>query len=176
MRTEQIEEYAIDPSTADHIRQLLQESFPAYPDGRTYFRQVPSFRYLVWDGSVLAAQMGVDFRIMNNAGQLVRTFGIVDLCVRAEYRHRGIGADLLDQLEELGRQHRIDFLVLWARDRTFYQKKGFVEVNNPCKWLLIQSNESHGIVHRRFGDGLMVLRLGTKSWRPGTLDYLGHIF
>ena len=176
MRVERWEEYAIGPEVQQDIHLLLRDSFSVYPEGRTYFRQVPTFRYLMWDGEILVAQLGVDYRMMNNGGQCIRTFGIVDLCVSEPYRHRGIAAELLDQLERLGQEHHIDFIILWAKDRSFYQKKGFIEVSNPCKWLLIQGDESQGLLHRRVGEGLMVLRLGKKEWREGTLDYLGHIF
>jgi len=176
MRVERVEEYAIPPAVQDDIHALLRDSFSVYPEGRTYFRQVPTFRYLVWDGDVLAAQLGVDYRIMNNGGQRIRTFGIVDLCVSEAYRKQGIAADLLDKLEALGRSNHIDFIILWTQDAAFYQKNGYMEVDNPCKWLLIQGDDSYGMIHRRVGDGLMVLRLGDKEWQEGTLDYLGHIF
>lgn len=176
LEIEQVDEYAIDAATASQIGQLLEESFPAYPQDRIYFRQVPTFRLIVKSEDEVVGQVGVDFRIMNNDSQLLRTFGIVDLCVKESARHKGIAASLLDRVELIGRKHGIDFLILWAQDKGFYEKRGFREVNNRCRWLLIQNHQSHGLVHRRFGEGLMVLRLGEKEWRTGTLDYLGHIF
>jgi len=176
LEIEKVDEYAIDAETASQIGHLLEESFPAYPQDRIYFRQVPTFRLIVKSQGKVIGQVGVDFRIMNNDNQLLRIFGIVDLCVGESARHKGVAAALLDRVESMGRKYEIDFLILWAKDRHFYEKRGFQEVNNPCRWLLIQNHQSHGLVHRRFGEGLMVLRLGDKEWRTGTLDYLGHIF
>lgn len=176
LKIEQVDEYAIDADTAQQIGHLLEESFPAYPQDRIYFRQVPTFRLIVKSEDQIIGQVGIDFRIMNNDNQLLRTFGIVDLCVRESARHKGIAAALIDRVESIGRNHDIDFLILWAKDQPFYEKRGFQEVNNPCRWLLIQNHQSYGLVHRRFGEGLMVMRLAEKEWRNGTLDYLGHIF
>jgi GNAT superfamily N-acetyltransferase len=152
LEIEQVDEYAIDATTASQIGQLLQESFPAYPQDRIYFRQVPTFRLIAKSGDEITGQVGIDFRIMNNDNQLLRTFGIVDLCVRESARHKGIAAALLDRAESIGRKHGIDFLILWAQDKAFYEKRGFREVSNPCRWLLIQNHQSHGLVHRRFGE------------------------
>jgi len=176
LQIEKVDEYAIDADTASQVGQLLAESFPAYPRDRIYFRQVPTFRLIVRSEGQIVGQVGIDFRIMNNNSQLLRTFGIVDLCVRESARHKGIAAAMLDRVESIGRNNDIDFMILWAQDRAFYEKRGFQEVNNPCRWLLIQNHQSYGLVHRRFGEGLMVMRLGDKEWQDGTLDYLGHIF
>lgn len=176
MEIERLEEYQIGAEKTKAIYRLLGSSFPDYPAERIYFRQVPNFRYLAWNRSDLVGHLGVDFRIMNNDGQRIRTFGVVDLCVGQPFRHRGVAARLLDTLECEGRAHGIDFVVLWAQDRDFYEKRGFVSVENPCRWLLIQQDHSYGLVHRKVAEGLMILRLGNKNWRPGTLDFLGHIF
>ena len=173
---ERLEEYQVTGEKANRIANLLAASFPDYPAGRVYFRQVPTFRFIAWKQSQAIGHLGVDFRIMNNGGQRIRTFGVVDLCVDESFRYRGVAAHMLDLLEAEGKAWEVDFLVLWTNDFTFYEKRGFMRVDNACRWLLIQQDHSYGLVHRKVAEGLMIMRLGAKIWRDGTLDFLGHIF
>ena len=62
------------------LQLLLQECFAGYP-GRSYFKLPPHFRYLAMTGSGgVAAQVGVEYRIIRVGDAVLRTFGIVDLC------------------------------------------------------------------------------------------------
>ena len=175
MKIERIEEYQITASTTSHIQKLLQQAFWQFPDQRIYYKQVPHFRYLVWDEDILAAQVGVEFRIIALNNQPVRIFGIMDLCVDSEYRSQNIGSNLLEKIEAEGLKHNIDFILLFAGDQRIYKNQGYQQVNNTCKWLLINNHQSLGVVHRNIN--LMVKQLGFKQWKEGVLaDLLGFVF
>ena len=76
-----VAEPEIGANLSGRLQSLLQACFPGYPD-RSYFKLPPHFRYLAMtsDGDV-AAQMGVEFRVIRVGDSVVRTFGVVDLCV-----------------------------------------------------------------------------------------------
>jgi hypothetical protein len=47
--------------------------------------------------------MGVEFRVIRVGDTVLRTFGVVDLCVTASQRSRGLAGTLLAEVTELAR-------------------------------------------------------------------------
>lgn len=175
MVIERIEEYRISQTTSSHIQKLLQQAFWQFPAHRIYYKQVPHFRFLVWELEQLIAQVGIEFRVISLNSQPVRIFGVMDLCVDVEYRSKRIGTKLLQKVEEEGRTYGIDFILLFAGDQRLYKSQGYQQTNNTCKWLLINNHQSLGIVHRNIN--LMVKQIGYKPWQAGVLaDLLGFVF
>ena len=169
-------DYQLEPSQHQAIAALLQWCFPQYPPGRTYFRQLPHFRILAHDESgQLCGHIAVEHRMVNNAGQLYRIFGLADVCVQPSMQSKGLGARMLDFLEQLAHTSSVDALLLIAHDPEFYAKNDFLAVENDCKWLFVQSDQTLGVLNRHL-KGLMVKMLKGQSWRDGQLDLLGHIF
>lgn len=176
MELQRIEEYQIDKTTHLAIQGLLQHCFPGYPVERSFFKQLPDFRYLLRKDGLLIAHMSVEHRLINNDGQLIYIFGVADLCVDEAFQHQKIATRLLTELETLGKIHDIDFIVLQAKDHELYQNNGFLLQNNLCQWLLVSGNQTLGIARRRLEQSLMVKPLGEKHWKPGLTDFLGHVF
>ncbi len=176
VQVQRLEEFQIPRKTQRAIADLLQLCFPGYPAGRSYFKQLPTFRFLVWYQDFLVAHMAVEHRLLNNAGSLFTIFGIVDLCVHPDFQHRKLGSRLIMEVETLGKVHDIDFLVLLARDFDLYQTHGFVPVANDCQWVVIHDHHTYGVANRSLGEGLMVKPLGQQPWAQGLVDFLGHIF
>jgi predicted N-acetyltransferase YhbS len=170
-----VEEFRLTAQEEQAIRQLLERAFSVYPD-RTYYKQQPNFRYLCWEEERLVAHMAVESRIINNAGQLLRIFGVADLCVEKAYQHQHIGSKLLSELSLLGQKNGIDFLVLVAAEQQLYLKNGFLPVDNTCRWLLISEHATLGVAQRHIKSALMVKPLGKKPWKKGTVDFLGPMF
>src|SRR5260221_2444710 len=52
---------------------------------------------------VMAAQMGVELRVIRVGSTVLRTFGVVDLCVRTSERSHGLAGRLLAEVTELAR-------------------------------------------------------------------------
>ncbi len=167
-----MEEFRLSRKEEEAIQQLLKAAYSVYPE-RTYFRQLPDFRYLVWEGEELLAQMSVAYRLVNNGGQLLRVFGIADLCVAPEHQHRQLGSQLLERLDALGRESACDFILLMASEPAFYRRHGFEPVSNTCRWLLLHREETLGIAQRSIDQALMVKPLGDKRWREGLVDLMG---
>lgn len=167
-------EHAITSTVHGQIHAVLGECFPGYP-ARSYFKQLPHLRYLGWSRGELVAHMGVDHRMINNAGSALQIFGIVDLCVVAPARSRGLARRLLEQLEELGRRCEVDAVVLFADDPRLYLAAGYRRAPGMVKWVMLNEHESIGIAERPV-DELMVKMLNEKPWNPGTVDLLGHLF
>ena len=176
MKVERLEEFKIDEATNLQIQQLLKESFSDYPNGRSYYKQVPCFRFLVWEEKQLIGHMAVEFRLINVGGVVARIFGVIDLCVAVAFQSKKIGSKLLNELESLGKTSNIDFLLLIAKDQEVYKKNGFESADNSCRWLLINNHQTFGVGQRGLDNSLMVKTLGTKKWNEGTLDFLGHVF
>ena len=85
-----IAEPEIGADLSGRLQSLLQACFPGYPS-RSYFKLPPHFRFLAMTGTGgVAAQMGVEFRIIRVGDTVVRTFGVVDLCVAESQRSRGL--------------------------------------------------------------------------------------
>ena len=123
MRIDRIEEFKVSQEIHQIIHDLLSQCFPDYPKDRIYFKQVPDFRYLVWEKKQLIAHMAVEYRVINVAESTMRIFGIVDLCVSAKYQSRKIASYLISELESLAGEQTVDFMVLIAEKHNLYEKK-----------------------------------------------------
>jgi len=160
------EEFSISPDDHKAIERLLALCFSDYPKDRSYYKQAPDFRFLVWEDQQLIGHMAVEHRMINVAGSLAKIFGVVDLCVDQAFQGHKIASQLLQNLEKLGKQHQIDFVLLTASDL----------VNNPFRWLILHEHQTLGVGSRRFKDSVMVKSLGKMEWEEGLVDLLGHVF
>src|ERR1700759_4385253 len=163
---------------ADVIQQtqaLLQACFPGYPD-RAYFKLPPHFRYLVAAGGELVGQMGVELRVIRVGEIVLRTFGVVDLCVRESQRSQGLAARLLAEVTEHARSCGMDFVILFADDDRVYTRTGWARAANRCTWLKINEHRTLGLATAQDMGALMVKRIGSRPWPEGDVDLLGHLF
>lgn len=172
-----LEESQIDPGLQALIGQLLGRSFPGYPEGRTYFMQLPSFRLLsVLEDGTIAGHLAVEHRMISVGGIPFRIFGIADLCVDPAFQTQKTGTGLLQALDSESRDAWVDFIVLVASRRDIYEENGFESVNNPCRYVSIRDHQTNGVVQESLGGDLMVKTLGSKKWRDGLVDFMGTIF
>jgi GNAT superfamily N-acetyltransferase len=171
-----IAEAEIGADLSRRLQSLLQACFPGYP-GRSYFKLPPHFRYLAMtsNGDV-AAQMGVEFRVIRVGGAVLRTFGIVDLCVTESQRSRGLAGTLLAEVTELARSCGMAFIVLFADDERLYARNGWARVTNRCSWVKIHDHVTLGLARQEDTGAMMVKAPGEQSWPEGDVDLLGHLF
>lgn len=170
-----VAEAEIGADLRPRVQALLQACFPGYPS-RSYFKLPPHFRYLAMTGGELEAQMGVELRVIRVGGTVLRTFGVVDLCVRESSRSRGLAGRLLADLTEYARACRMDFIILFADDDRLYARNGWARAANPCSWLKIHEHTMLGIARAADTGALMAKATGPQPWPPGEVDLLGHLF
>lgn len=169
-------ETEIGADLSGRLQALLQACFAGYPS-RSYFKLPPHFRYLAMTSSGdVAAQMGVEFRVIRVGGTVVRTFGVVDLCVRGNQRSRGLAGRLLADVTELARSCGMAFVVLFADDDRLYARNGWVRVTNRCTWVRIDDHVTLGLARQADSGAMMVKGLGDQAWPDGDVDLLGHLF
>jgi predicted acetyltransferase len=171
-----VNDFEIPQEKREALRVLLNSCFPDYFIQREYFKQIPKFRYFVWDEEKLVAQMGVEDRVINVEGDIARIFGVIDLCVEDGYRSHNMATNLIEMLENLGRKNGIDFIILFADDHRLYRKNGFKLVSNICRWLVIDELRSVEIFEKRLTNCFMVKSLSQKPWKNGQVDLLGYLF
>ncbi len=172
-----VSEYAIDQTETSEISRLLDECFPDTFDGRSYFKQLPHFRYLAYQDEKIVGQLGIDHRVINIEGKIVRIFGLIDLCVLPAYRRSGIASNLLHTAEMQARCAQVDFLVLMGDNDTIYKAHGFNRVSPAMtKWLAVENVESVSIIERDLSDFFLVKSLSTEEWPKGKIDMLGYLF
>ncbi len=176
LRIERIEELHITKSQHLKIHELLEHSFPHYPNNQSYYNQIPSFRYLAQSEGEIIGHLGVNYRIIGLNERPVKIFGITDLCIQKSFQSNRIAASMMEKLEELAVRCDIDFLVLIAKQHDFYIENGFQLVQNTGRWLMIRDNRSFGIAQRKLTDCLMVKSMNGMEWERGTADFLGSIF
>ena len=171
-----VAEPEIGVNLSSRLQSLLQTCFPGYPD-RSYFKLPPHFRYLAMtsDGGV-AAQMGVEFRVIRVGGTVLRTFGVVDLCVAEGQRSRGLAGTLLAEVTELARSCGMAFVVLFADDDRLYARNGWARVTNRCSWVRINDHVTLGLAGPEDTGVMMVKATGEQPWPEGDVDLLGHLF
>ena len=168
-------EAEIPPDLTHQLQALLQACFPEYPS-RTYFKLPPHFRYLAMAGGELVGQVGVELRVIRAGGDVLRTFGVVDLCVRESERSRGLAGHLLAEVTQLAGSCRMDFVILFADDDRLYTRNGWARAANPCTWLKIHEHATLGVATAQDTGALMVKSIGQQAWPEGEVDLLGHVF
>lgn len=171
-----VAEAEIGADLGEQLQLLLQECFPGYP-GRSYFKLPPHFRYLAMTGSgSVAAQMGVEFRVIRVDDAVLRTFGVVDLCVSESQRSRGLAGRLLADVTGLARSCGMAFIVLFADDDRLYTRNGWARVTNRCSWVKIHDHVTLGLARQEDPGVMMVKALAEQPWPDGDVDLLGHLF
>jgi GNAT superfamily N-acetyltransferase len=170
-----VAEAEIPADLVHQVQALMQMCFPGYPS-RAYFKLPPHFRYLAMAGGELAGQVGVELRVIRVASSVLRTFGVVDLCVRGSERSRGLAGRLLAEVTELARACKLDFVILFADDDRVYTRNGWARAANPCSWLKIDDHTTLGLATAQDTGALMVKKIGQHAWPEGQVDLLGHLF
>ena len=169
-----IPEAEIPADVMDQEQALLQTSFPGYPS-RAYFKLPPHFRYLAMTSGELAGQVGVELRVIRVGSTVLRTFGIVDLCVRGSERSRGLAGRLLAEVTDHARSCGMDFVILFADDDRLYTRTGWTRAANRCSWVKIDDHRTLGLATAQDTGALMVKRIGQLTWPEGDVDLLGHL-
>jgi GNAT superfamily N-acetyltransferase len=171
-----VAEAEINADRGGQLQSLLQECFPGYP-GRSYFKLPPHFRYLAMTSSGgVAGQMGVELRVIRVGDTVVRTFGVVDLCVADSQRSRGLAGRLLADVTGFARDCGMAFVILFADDDRLYVRNGWARVTNRCSWLRISDHVTLGLAGPADTGALMVKAIGAQDWPDGDVDLLGHLF
>jgi GNAT superfamily N-acetyltransferase len=171
-----VAEAEIGADLSRQLQALLRECFPGYPS-RSYFKLPPHFRYVAMTGGGgVAAQMGVEFRVIRVGDAVVRTFGVVDLCVRESQRSLGLAGRLLGEVTAFARSCGMAFIVLFADDDRVYARNGWARVTNRCSWVRIDEHRTLGLARHADTGAMMVKALGEHTWPDGEVDLLGHLF
>lgn len=171
-----VEEYKLRSDVKQQIQTLLRDSFVNYPEGKHFFNQIPTFRFLVWNDEVLVGHMAIDYRLMTLDNEPIQVFGIVDLCVATSFQSQKLATVLLAKLNEQASQSGIDFILLIAERFDIYFANGFELAENKAKWLMLRDNASFGVIHRKLKDCLLVKSVNGKKWTNETVDFLGALF
>lgn len=170
-------EHDIGINAHNQITKLRNICFPNSVKDRSYYKQLPHFRYLVYDNEQLISQMGVDHRVISVENSIFKIFGVIDLCVLPEYQRQGIATQLLNSLTKLAEAKSIDFLLLVPDDDRLYAKNGFQYVSNYCSFLRIHEHQNYGVAFEKIENDFMVKQIGEKTWgQDGLIDLLGYIF
>lgn len=171
-----VAEPEIGADLSGRLRSLLQACFPGYPD-RSYFKLPPHFRYVAMTGGGdVAAQLGVEYRVIRAGGAVLPMFGVVDLCVAEGQRSRGLASTLLAEVTALARSCGMAFVVLFADDDRLYTRNGWARVTNRCSWVRINDHVTLGLAGPEDTGVMMVKATGEQPWPEGDVDLLGHLF
>ncbi|MGF1482001.1 MAG: GNAT family N-acetyltransferase [Cyanophyceae cyanobacterium] len=169
-------EFDIDEETHRQITKLKNSCFPDYTKPRSYYKQLPHFRYLAYQGQTLIGQMGIDHRAIAIEDSVFTIFGVIDLCVIADKRRLGIASQMLQSLTQLAQEKSIDFLFAVASDHRLYQKNEFSAVIGYFQWLRIHDHKNYGVANEKLDQEVLVKQIGHRKWSDGPVDLLGYLF
>ena len=177
MEISRVIEFDISSDTHKKITDLRNSCFPKENNKpRSYYKQLPHFRYLVFTEDTLIAHMGVDNRVIRVGDWVFKIFGVIDLCVSSTHRQQGIASKLLTSLTELAKERSIDFLFTVVNNDRLYLKNGFQAVSNYCFWLRIHEHKNYGVAVEKIENEFMVKQTGDKLWVNEPVDLLGYMF
>jgi GNAT superfamily N-acetyltransferase len=170
--------YEIDLMAGERasISNLLQQSFPSYPEGKIYYPQPPHFRMLCFDGDRLIGHLAGILREILIAGNPSLVLGLVDLCIDHEWVGQRLASELIESIELKAKSQGIEFLMAMTADPAFYEKNGFHTIESKCIWLSFLGGKSLGLFKRIPPSGLMVKPISNEPWPEGEIDLLGPLF
>ncbi|MCA1060644.1 GNAT family N-acetyltransferase [Rossellomorea aquimaris] len=172
-----VSEFDLDQDIHKRLQPLLCECFGEdYPKDRIYFKQKPHLRFLAYKEGRLVGHIACDYRVMNLNGRRINVLSLIDVCVSAVIRSRGVASILLKEAEQFCRNRDIDNMLLFADHTQLYERNGFKKVQNRCKWLKIndENQTTVGIGFEVINE-LMVKEVSEKGWEEGELDLLGYL-
>jgi predicted N-acetyltransferase YhbS len=177
VRIESVREDELASPANDQLRTLLDASFPETFHGRSYFKQLPHLRLLAWDGDAVVGQVGLDHRIINVGGRVLRIFGLIDLCVDTPHRGGGIASSLLGHALERATRSRLDFLVAMADRHDIYAAHGFQRVRPAMtRWMAIEDRQTVAVIEQDLSDCFLARPVAGTPWPAGPIDLLGYLF
>ncbi|MEM7603068.1 MAG: GNAT family N-acetyltransferase [Verrucomicrobiota bacterium] len=176
MQIRWIPEHQIDSALHGEIAALRNACFPDGQHPRSYFKQLPHFRILAFDGDTLIGHAGVDHRVMNFGGNAYRAFGAIDVCVEVAHRGQGIAGIMMSRLEEEAVDSGADVMVLVADDHRLYLRLGFQLLDAECEWMAIDEHRNHGILKESLAGELMIKPLKSGLELDGPVDWLGYLY
>lgn len=168
-----VNEYELNSQHKKEIAELLDVAFDGYPSGQTYYRQLPSFRFIGEDGNQLVLHSSIDHRMIQIGDQKYEVWGLVDFCVHPKYQKMGWGKKFMKKVLGMAKKNDIAFLILTSDQSNFYEKVGFESKTVRARWLAIHQQGTFGIHERRLKNSLYVLPLKKNKWPEGTVDFLG---
>ncbi|MEZ4993220.1 MAG: GNAT family N-acetyltransferase, partial [Saprospiraceae bacterium] len=133
MKIERIEELALTTADRKLIADLLKEGFGVYPEGKSYYKQLPDFRMLARDGAQLLGHLAGEFRMINIGGTAIRIFGVADLCVTPSRQQERIATQMLSELEKLAIKTQVEFIILTGSEPNVYKGMGFERTARVCR-------------------------------------------
>ncbi len=169
-------EHEIGRSLETQITSLRNACFPDCQQKRSYFKQLPHFRFLAFKDGEVVGHLGIDHRMMAFNHLSYSVFGIIDLCVREEHRSQGIGNKLLSAAEECAKDAGVNAMVLLAKDSRLYERFGFVSIDAICQWLKIDEHTNYGVAVEEIANEVMVKPLSSEFKADGPIDFLGYMF
>ncbi|WP_199455067.1 GNAT family N-acetyltransferase [Vibrio owensii] len=167
----------LDLSPAEHlaIKHLRNAAFPEHQSDRSYYKQLPHYRALEFQGTKLIGYMGLDYRVMNLNEQPTKVLGIIDLCVDTDFQGKGVASTMLTRVTEYAQDKDVDFIILVADDPSLYLKNGFQCLEVEATWLRVHEHNNYGVAEERLND-LYVKPLRGQIVTKGALDWLGYMY
>jgi len=170
------QEYEIPTQWHEELTNLKSRCFPNHQHDRSYYKQLPHFRFICTDNGKIVGHIGVDHRVIRVADEIFRIFGLIDVCVDEQYRNKSIATSMIEKVFALGQETGIDFLFLIASDHRVYEKNKFQVVNELCSWLRIHDHRNYGVAVENLEQEIMIRKVGNRDWPKGPIDLLGYVF
>jgi len=159
----------------DSIVALRNDSFPDFQVPRSYYKQLPHYRCLEYEGRKLVGYMGLDYRVFGVGGISCSVLGVIDFCIRRERRGSGLGSLMLSSLSEYAKDRPVDFIVLVSDLDEFYGKNGYQKIVARHSWLRLDEFKNYGIAQESV-EGFYLKPVSGKVWPGGPVDWLGYMF
>ncbi len=174
---ERIFEMELKSTTELQIISLLDKCFPNTFEGRSYYKQVPHTRLLLWRRDALIGHVGLDHRVIRVGNSVVRVVGIIDLCIDPEDQHQRRGSELLQHAERLAGLGQSNYTILFADRDEIYLRNGYISVDPAMiTWLAIDELASHSMQRRDFSGTFMIKEITKNPFPNGDIDLLGYLF
>ena len=173
MRIELFMEHQLGETLKNGIADLLLSSFDGYPKARTFYHQLPTFRYLGFKKKKCIFHVAIDHRVIRVGEQELEVWALIDFCVEPSNQNKGIGKEAMAYLKQEALQANIDFLVLTSDDSQFYERLNFERKDIRARWVMIHQRRLFGIQERTIKNTLYVLPIHENKWPEGTVDFMG---
>jgi GNAT superfamily N-acetyltransferase len=167
------EDHSLNGEEDQHLRHLLRVSFPFEKafSFRRYLKNPPEHRWFAVDPEGhIVAHVGVHIKTLGTALGELTVGGISEVCVKSDYRGRGILKELLGNVHPWLRARQIPFALLFGQP-PIYRSSGYLQIYNP-----IQSTNGLARHWNPFCGKPMIKPLSDHTWPAGAIDLRGPTF
>lgn len=168
-----IEDSAVDSELNQKLINILSVCFDNQPlfKERRYYKEMPGFRLYIEENGQIIAHTALHEKNILVEDKKIKIGGIAEVCVRPEYRSKGLVKLLLKNVDQWLVGNNYKYAMLFG-EKNVYSSSGYFNIDNQIKYIDYETKKTKIEII----DCAMVKTLAGEPWLEGLVDLMGPTF